>query len=106
MNEVLKRADDTGAWRAVQVSYERYYGAKESLPPALSDARGFLCGDTYSHRHCRVSGEFCETFQTFLYRPHDNGATLFFEIYQPLTRTEYLALADTDIASAIQRGLT
>lgn len=56
------------------------------LPPACMTSNGFLVGEPYSHRECRVTHQVAPTFTAFVC----DGES-FFKATEPLTIAEFKA---------------
>jgi len=58
------------------------------LPPELQKGGAFLVGEPYSHRRCKISGKYADTFQGF----REFSTAIFEETSEPVTREEFLDL--------------
>jgi hypothetical protein len=85
----------TITWKPITA--ERYFDMLGALPPALHVFEGFLLGEQYSSRVCRVTKEGRGTFMAFTQRgPHH-----FFEASEPLTKPEFREFFGERAASLI-----
>jgi hypothetical protein len=75
-------------WKRVDA--ERYYDMLGIVPPALQHGNGFLVGEAYDHRTCRVSGRIEPTYMGFVYEG-ERGDEDFYEAEQPMTVGEFCA---------------
>lgn len=87
------------AWKASD--HDAFWYGLECLPPALQTAVGFLVGEPYSHRDCRVTGKAgVPTFTAFA---ECGGA--YFKATEPVTRAEFVRVcAATVIANVVSEA--
>lgn len=71
---------------------ERYDEMLGVLPPEVMTGYGFLVGEPFSHRTCRVSGEIEPTFDAFM-RIDER----YFVASEPLTRGEFHVVNLADV---------
>lgn len=76
----------------IETTAERYDEMLCILPPAIMTGYGFLVGEPFDHRECRIRHRTAPTFSAFAYR---DGK--FFEASQPLTIAEFRAVKDAEI---------
>lgn len=77
---------------------DRYDEMLGCLPPAVMDGKGFLVGEPFDHRVCKVTGRFLPTYAAFI--RHNNK---FFE-GPNLTAPEYRAFKVQDLPASSQSG--
>jgi len=67
---------------------ERFWEMLGCVPPAFQQAGAFLVGEEYSHRRCKVSGKYADTFRGF----REFSTAIFEETSEPVTMAEFLEL--------------
>ncbi len=76
--------------RFKQVTEQRYDEMLGILPPALMSSRGFLVGEPWSHRPCRITNRPDQpTFAAFV-----NYIGAHWEAEEPMTIAEFNAMGD------------
>jgi hypothetical protein len=78
-----------------EVDETRYNEMLEILPPAVWIPKGFLVGEPWNHRICKVSGQFRPTYAPFVsYRDK------FYECDEPMTGPEFRAFDPSTIPTS------
>ncbi|MDC7784784.1 hypothetical protein PQJ75_00765 [Rhodoplanes sp. TEM] len=75
----------TPAWKKVDAG--RYADMLDIMPPAVHRAHGFLVGEPWTHRTCRVTGEFRAAYAAFI-----RNRSGHFECLEPMTPAEFTAV--------------
>lgn len=73
-------------WR--EITRAKYYEVLEILPPALVTAHGFLQGEPFDFRTCKVTGHFRATYAAYVehaarYYAGPNMTTAEFRAFKP-----------------------
>ncbi len=76
------------------VTEERFMEMLEVLPPAVWIPKGFLVGEPYDHRPCKVSGTFAPTFSAFFEIGNEH-----FAADEAMTVKEFRALSVAEVAA-------
>lgn len=83
----------------IHTTEERYYDMLGVLPPADRTGSGFLVGEPYDHRPCRVNSTVQPTYQAFF----QSGDERFFECREPMTKAEFRHYSLNDGIEAVSR---
>jgi hypothetical protein len=80
----------------------RYWDMLEILPPAVQKSHGFLVGEPYTHRTCRITGRADQpAFSAFLEHRADFTDSSYLEGSEPMTIAEFNALQRSDVLRSI-----
>jgi hypothetical protein len=67
---------------------ETFWEMLGCVPPEYQKGNAFLVGEPYSHRRCKISGEFMPTFQGY----REFSCANFETTSEPVTRPEFFIL--------------
>jgi hypothetical protein len=78
-----------------ETTEERYREMMDILPPALWECDGFLVGEPWVHRDCKVTGAFRAAYAAFV---KINGKH--YECSEAMTKPEFRAINPLDVITA------
>jgi hypothetical protein len=75
-----------------EIGSDRYDEMLGAVPPLCFTSRGFLVGEPFSGRECRVTGRLMNTFMAFM-----AIGRKFYECREALTVPEFRAMSRVDV---------